>query len=123
MHRLLTTAHYDGWCPRRRPRSRLEPLFIYDEKYLRSRCCEAVEAFGHQSAVYATKFFFVGRWSHSEGMMLDVASGGELYIAFLQVCQRRRACSMETTRVWPATMAVDAGVHRIVVDSFDEIDV
>ena len=33
------------------------PLFIYDEKHLRSRCREAVEAFGHQSAVYATKAF------------------------------------------------------------------
>jgi diaminopimelate decarboxylase len=102
------------------------PLFIYDEQHLRSRCREAVEAFGHQSAVYATKAFLcraMADLAYSEGMMLDVASGGELHIA-LSAGVPASACVLHGNNksVAELTMAIDAGVHRIVVDSFDEID-
>ena len=60
------------------------PLFIYDEAHLRARCREAVAAFGHGRAVYATKAFLckaMARLAYDEGMLLDVASGGEMYVA------------------------------------------
>jgi len=38
------------------------PLFVYDEGHLRARCREAVEAFGHQRAAYATRRSSAGRW-------------------------------------------------------------
>ena len=59
------------------------PLFVYDEDQLRSRCREAVAAFG-DGVAYATKAFLcraMARLAHEEGMHLDVASGGELAIA------------------------------------------
>ena len=33
------------------------PLFVYDEAHLRARCREAVEAFGRERVIYATKAF------------------------------------------------------------------
>ena len=30
------------------------PLFVYDEQHVRARCREAVSAFGHGRAIYAT---------------------------------------------------------------------
>ncbi len=60
------------------------PLFVYDEAHLRRRCREAVDAFGHQQAVYATKAFLcraMARLAYEEGMLLDVASGGEMHVA------------------------------------------
>ncbi|MFN8021944.1 MAG: diaminopimelate decarboxylase [Acidimicrobiales bacterium] len=60
------------------------PVFLYDELHLRRRCREVVDAFGHQRAVYATKAFLckaMARLAYEEGMLLDVASGGELHVA------------------------------------------
>ena len=58
------------------------PLFVYDETHLRNRAREAVEAFGPDRVIYATKAFLCGamaRLAHDEGLMLDVATGGELF--------------------------------------------
>ena len=55
------------------------PLFVYDEDHLRSRCREAVDAFG-EGVAYATKAFLceaMARLAHEEGLHLDVATGGE----------------------------------------------
>ena len=60
------------------------PVFIYDEEHLRARCREAVAAFGVGRAVYATKAFLckaMARLAYEEGMLLDVASGGEMFVA------------------------------------------
>lgn len=102
------------------------PLFVYDEEHLRDRCRQAVTAFGHQSAVYATKAFLcraMADLAHSEGMMLDVASGGELHVA-LSAGVPGSACVLHGNNksLVELQMAIDAGVHAIVVDSFDEID-
>ena len=59
------------------------PLFVYDEAELRARCREAVEAFP-DGVAFATKAFLckaMARLAHEAGMDLDVASGGELYVA------------------------------------------
>ena len=58
------------------------PLFVYDEEHLRARCRAAVNAFGAGNVVYATKAFICGamaRLAHEEGLLLDVATGGELH--------------------------------------------
>ena len=58
------------------------PLFVYDEDHLRARCGEAVSAFG-DGVAYAAKAFLctaMARLAHEEGMHIDVASGGELFV-------------------------------------------
>ena len=62
------------------------PLFVYDEAHLRARCREAVASFGAGNALYATKAFLclaMARLAQDEGMLLDVATGGELHVALL----------------------------------------
>ena len=59
------------------------PLFVYDEDHLRTRCREAVAAFG-DGVAYASKAFLclaMAKLAHEEGMHLDVATGGELHVA------------------------------------------
>ena len=60
------------------------PVFVYDEQHLRNRCREAVDSFGANRVVYATKAFLcraMARLVHEEGLMLDVATSGELFVA------------------------------------------
>ena len=59
------------------------PVFVYDEAHLRAACREAVEAWG-DGVAYATKAFLcraMAALACEEGMMLDVATGGELHVA------------------------------------------
>jgi diaminopimelate decarboxylase len=102
------------------------PLFVYDEQHLRHRCREAVDVFGHQNAVYATKAFLCGamaRLAYEEGMALDVASGGEMFVALragvpgdaLTVHGNNK--SLDELR-----MALRAGVRYVVVDCDEELD-
>ncbi len=101
------------------------PLFVYDEAHLRARCQEAVEAFG-EGVAYATKAFLcraMARLAHEEGMHLDVATGGELHTALAAgVPADRLLMHGNNKSETEIAMALDAGVGRIVVDSFDEID-
>jgi diaminopimelate decarboxylase len=102
------------------------PLFVYDEDHMRARCREAVAAFGHQQAVYATKAFLcmaMARLAYDEGMRLDVATGGELHTV-LTAGVPASACVMHGNNksVAELTMAIEHGVHHVVVDSFDELD-
>ena len=102
------------------------PVFVYDEAHLRARCREAVETFGPGRAVYATKAFLCGamaRLAYEEGMLLDVASGGELFTA-LRAGVPADALTLHGNNksVAELRMAMEAGVRHIVVDSFDEID-
>ncbi len=102
------------------------PLFIYDEAHLRARCREAVATFGPGNAVYATKAFLctaMARLALEECMLLDVASGGELFVA-------RHAGVPASSLVMHGNnksnrelrTAIVEGVRHIVVDSFDELD-
>ena len=102
------------------------PVFVYDEEHLRNRCREAVVAFGHEQAVYATKAFLckaMARLAYEEGMRLDVATGGELNTV-LAAGVPANACVMHGNNksVAELRMAITAGVRHIVVDSFDELD-
>ena len=102
------------------------PLFVYDELHLRRRCHEAVDAFGHQRAVYATKAFLcraMARLAYEEGMLLDVASGGEMYVA-LQAGVPADALTVHGNNksLDELRMAVTEGVRYIVVDCDEELD-
>jgi len=102
------------------------PLYVYDEEHLRNRCREAVAAFGKDRVIYATKAFLCGamaRLTNEEGLLLDVATGGELFAALHAGVPGERCVlhgnnkSMEELRA-----AITARVQHIVVDSFDELD-
>jgi diaminopimelate decarboxylase len=101
------------------------PLFVYDEDHLRARCREAVAAFG-DGVSYATKAFLclaMARLVHEEGMHLDVATGGELHVALAAgVPPDRLVLHGNNKSEAELTRAREAGVGRIVVDSFDELD-
>ena len=101
------------------------PLFVYDEAHLRARCREAVAAFG-AGVAYASKAFLCGamaRLAHEEGMHLDVATGGELFVArHAGVPGDRLVMHGNNKSDRELAMAVEEGVGRIVVDSFDELD-
>jgi diaminopimelate decarboxylase len=101
------------------------PLFVYDEDHLRARCREAVAAFG-DGVAYATKAFLcraMAALAHEEGMYLDVATGGELHVARAAgVPADRLVLHGNNKSLDELRRARDAGVGRIVVDSFDELD-
>lgn len=100
------------------------PVFIYDEEHLRARCREAVKSFPG-NATYATKAFLckaMAKLVHSEGMKLDVATGGELHIALAAgvpasdlVMHGNNKSEQELAE------ALEVGVGQIVVDSFEEL--
>ncbi len=101
------------------------PLFVYDEVHLRTRCREAVTAFG-DGVAYASKAFLclaMARLAHEEGMHIDVATGGELHVALAAAVPAERLVlhgnnkSLDELREARA-----AGVGRIVIDSFDELE-
>ena len=102
------------------------PVFIYDETHLRARCREAVAAFGPGRAVYATKAFLckaMARLAYDEGMLLDVSSGGEMYVALAAgVPAAALTFHGNNKSVDELRAAITAGVRNIVVDSFDELD-
>ena len=102
------------------------PLFIYDEAQLRARCREAVTTFGLGNVVYATKAFLctaMARLVYDEGMLLDVASGGELFVALRAgVPADSIVMHGNNKSIAELRMAIAEGVRHIVVDSFDELD-
>jgi len=101
------------------------PAFVYDEDHLRARCREAVAGFG-PGVAYATKAFLckaMAALALEEKMALDVSTGGEMAVALAGgasgehlVCHGNNKSSEELAA------ALRAGVGRIVVDSFDEIN-
>ncbi len=100
------------------------PVFVYDEDHVRARCREAVTAFG-DGVAYATKAFLctaMARLAHDEGMQLDVATGGELHVALTAgVPADRLVMHGNNKSQHELEMALEVGVGRIVVDSFDEM--
>jgi diaminopimelate decarboxylase len=101
------------------------PVFVYDEEQLRSRCREAVTAFG-EGVAYASKAFFcraMAGLASDEGMCIDVSTGGETHVALAAgVPGDRLVVHGNNKSDDELRQALTAGVRRIVVDSFDEID-
>lgn len=101
------------------------PLFVYDETHLRARCREAVTAFG-PGVSYASKAFWcvaMARLVTEAGMSVDVSTGGELHVALVGgVPPERITLHGNNKSDAELTRALQVGVGRIVVDSFDEMD-
>ncbi|HZQ27162.1 MAG TPA: diaminopimelate decarboxylase [Acidimicrobiales bacterium] len=101
------------------------PLFVYDEEHLRQRCREARAAWG-DGVAYASKAFLckaMAALAHEEGMCIDVSTAGELHVALAAgVPADRLVLHGNNKSDAELRQATGAGVGRIVVDSFDEID-
>jgi diaminopimelate decarboxylase len=101
------------------------PLFVYDEDELRGRCREYRAEFGG-AAAYASKAFLctaMARLVAEEGLGLDVATGGELHVALHAGFPADRITFHGNNKSQAELRrALDAGIGRIAVDSFDEID-
>jgi diaminopimelate decarboxylase len=101
------------------------PAYLLDEADFRSRCRDFVQAFAGADVHYAAKAFCSLtslRWIVEEGLGLDVCSGGELAAALrAEVPPDRIAFHGNNKSVAELEQALDAGVGRIVVDSFAEI--
>ncbi len=107
------------------------PLYLFDEFSLRSKCREFKNEFGQRyadtSVIYASKAFLNGALAvifKEEGLGLDVVSAGELAIAesvafpMDMVYFHGNNKSAEELR-----LALKHHIGRIVVDSFDELEV
>jgi diaminopimelate decarboxylase len=101
------------------------PLFVYDEEDVRARAREYAAAFHDGDVHYAGKAFLctaVARWLHEEGLGLDVCSGGELAVALAAGFPTERITMHGSNKSsGELARALDAGVGRIVLDSFQEI--
>lgn len=102
------------------------PAYFLDESDFRARCRAWSDAFGPDADVfYAGKAFLsraVVRWLREEGLNLDVCSGGELTCALdAGMPAERIAFHGNNKTVDEIERAVEAGVGRIVLDSFQEI--
>jgi diaminopimelate decarboxylase len=102
------------------------PLFVYDEDEIRRRCREYVSHFGAGNVAYAAKAFLctaMARVIAEEGLHLDAASGGELYVGQRGGMPSERIVLHGNNKSEPELeAALRAGLGRVVVDSFNEID-
>ncbi|GFN23432.1 diaminopimelate decarboxylase [Thermanaeromonas sp. C210] len=107
------------------------PLHIFDEDLLRQNCRRFHQAFVHKygnaEVIYAGKAFLtvaVCRIIQQEGLGLDVVSGGELYTALKAGFPPDRIYFHGNNKSYAELiMALEAGVGRIVVDNFFELEV
>nr|WP_218928647.1 diaminopimelate decarboxylase [Sanguibacter inulinus] len=110
------------------------PAFVMDEKHFRDRArlfrdsfTEAFAAVGAEVDVYyAGKSFLsvaVARWAREEGLRVDTCTGGELAVA-LRAGVPGAEIGLHGNNKSDAEIsrAIEAGVGRVVVDSFAEID-
>jgi diaminopimelate decarboxylase len=102
------------------------PAYFLDEADFRARCRAWRAAFGENADVfYAGKAFLsraVVKWLYEEGLNLDVCSGTELAVALdAGMPPERIALHGNNKSNDEIERAVQAGVGRIVLDSFQEI--
>ena len=101
------------------------PFFIYDEDHIRTTIRNAKEAFSGEIA-FASKAFLckeMARLADQEGILLDVASMGEMYVAHSAGFPGDRMIFHGNNKSdQELAFAIEIGVGRIVIDSFDEID-
>ncbi len=100
------------------------PLFVYDENALRARCAEAARAFD-DGVAFASKSFLCGamaRLAIDEGLCIDVATGGELDLVLRSGVPANRVIVHGNNKsAAEIDRAIEVGVHRFIVDNFDEI--
>ncbi len=102
------------------------PAYVLDEQDFRSRARAFREGFADFDVYYAGKAFLcttVVRWVMEEGLNLDVCSGGELAVALRAGADPARIGFHGNNKSESElARALDAGVGRIIVDSFHEIE-
>ncbi len=103
------------------------PLYVLDEEAVRGRCRAFRAALGpHGFAAYAGKAFLctaLARLVDQEGLHLDAVSGGEVYTALAAGFPAGRIILHGNNKSREElTYALRAGVGRIVVDNFHELD-
>src|SRR3954453_15947161 len=101
------------------------PAYVLDEADFRARARAFREAFAGYDVYYAGKAFLctaVARWVAEEGLSLDVCTGGELAVALAAGFPPERLLFHGNNKsVAELTRAVEVGVGRIVIDSFEEL--
>jgi diaminopimelate decarboxylase len=101
------------------------PSYVLDEVDFRSRCALWRDAFSGADVYYAGKAFLctaIARWVAEEGLSLDVCTGGELAVALAAGFPTDRLLFHGNNKsVAELTRAVEVGVGRIVIDSFEEL--
>jgi diaminopimelate decarboxylase len=102
------------------------PAFVLSERDFRQRCRDYQAAFEGADVFYAGKAFLctaVARWVAEEGMGLDVCTGGELAVALRAgFPPERLGLHGNNKSAAELAAALDAGVGRVVVDSYGEIE-
>ena len=101
------------------------PLFVYDEATLRARARAAAASFD-DGVAFASKSFLCGamaRLAVEEGLCVDVATGGELDLVIRSGVPASRVIVHGNNKSYEEiARAVSLGVHRFVVDSFNDIE-
>jgi diaminopimelate decarboxylase len=101
------------------------PAYVLDEDDFRARCRAWRAAFPDGDVYYAGKAFLcsaIARWVAEEGLSLDVCTGGELAVAErVGFPPERLIFHGNNKSVGELQRALDYGVGRVVVDSYDEI--
>lgn len=106
------------------------PVYVYDEDTLRGAMRQFRDAFASvlpgSRVVYAGKAFLsvaLVKMLVDEGLGLDVVSGGELYVGLTAGMPAERISLHGNNKSFDElTMACEAGIGKIIVDNFDEIE-
>ncbi len=102
------------------------PLFLLDEQHFREAARSYVRAYAGADVYYAAKAFISGRvaqWADQEGLRIDVCTLGEMEIALRAGVDPARILFHGNNKsVAELRRALEVGVGRIVVDSFQEIE-
>lgn len=106
------------------------PLYVFNEDVLRANCRAYVAAFADYApgalVAYAAKACLtraIAAIVAAEGLHLDVVSGGELHLALSAGFPPERVVFHGNNKgADEIELALDAGVGRVVVDNFDELD-
>ncbi|MEX2504237.1 MAG: diaminopimelate decarboxylase [Egicoccus sp.] len=120
------TLHVGGVAMTDLAREHGTPLWVVDEADLRERCHRYREGFPGVEVAYASKAWCttaILQIVDQEGLLVDVVSGGEMHTALAAgvdpaklIFHGNNKSEAELER------AVEVGVGRIVVDSFEELD-
>lgn len=105
------------------------PLYVLDEETIRGRCQDYLKSFRkyypNTDVIYACKALStaaVQKIVTSEGLGLDVSSGGELYTALKAGCDPKKIYFHGNNKSKPELKyALEAGIGRIVVDNLQEL--
>ena len=104
------------------------PLYVMSEDYIKSRCREIREDFlnkySNANAVYASKAFLtkeMARIIKTEGLGIDVVSGGELYTVMQVGFPMERVVFHGNNKsLHEIEMAIENNVGKIVIDHIEE---